>query len=208
VERACPAANCPIVTTVRLPRLYLITPEPRGGTDDFLHALEQSLESGIRLVQLRAKTLADDDYKRLAEQSLCLCRRYQALVILNAPPHLAQALGADGVHLDSARLMTLDERPLRRDLWVAASCHNATELSHACRIGVDFVVVSPVLETASHPGAQTLGWTGLRALTGLSSVPVYALGGMTPGHLPQALAHGAQGIAGIGALWGGMAAIN
>ncbi len=211
LERAYPAANWPIVTAVRLPSLYLITPEPRNGTADFLRALEQSLRGGrsgeslhgsIRLVQLRVKTLAGDDYKRLAEQSLHLCRRYQAQLMLNAPPQLAQELGADGVHLDSTRLMTLDERPLTRDLWVAASCHNATELAHACRIGVDFAVVSPVLETASHPGAQTLGWTGLRALTEQATVPVYALGGMTPGHLLQAWAHGAQGIAGIGALWG------
>ncbi|MEQ6342990.1 MAG: Nudix family hydrolase [Gammaproteobacteria bacterium] len=219
LERAYPAANWPIVTAARLPPLYLITPEPRGETGDFLRALEQSLlggrssascahgtcaslRGGIRLVQLRAKTLAGDDYKRLAEQSLHLCRRYQAQLVLNAPYNLALELGADGVHLDSARLMTLDERPLARDLWVAASCHNATELAHAYRIGVDFAVVSPVLETASHPGAQTLGWAGLRALTEQTTVPVYALGGMTPGHLPQAWAHGAQGIAAIGALWG------
>lgn len=202
LERAYPAANWPIVTAARLPPLYLITPEPRGETDDFLRALEQSLRAGIRLVQLRAKTLAGDDYKRLAEQSLHLCRNYQAQLMLNAPPQLAQELGADGVHLDSTRLMTLDERPLGRELWVTASCHNATELAHACRIGVDFAVVSPVLETASHPGAQTLGWTGLHALTEQATVPVYALGGMTPGDLPQAWAHGAQGIAAIGALWG------
>ncbi len=202
LERTYPAANWPIVTAARLPHLYLITPEPRNGTADFLRELEQSLRGDIRLVQLRAKTLAGDDYKRLVEQSLHLCRRYRTQLILNAPPQLAQELGADGAHLDGSRLMTLGERPLARNLWVTASCHNATELAHACHIGIDFAVASPVLETTSHPGAQTLGWAGLRALTEQATVPVYALGGMTPDHLLQAWAHGAQGIAGIGALWG------
>ncbi|OGT22032.1 MAG: hypothetical protein A2V90_06990 [Gammaproteobacteria bacterium RBG_16_57_12] len=97
--------------------------------------------------------------------------------------------------------MSLAHRPLAKDKWVGASCHNARELAHACRIGVDFVVVSPVLPTASHAQAMPLGWEGLHALTEQASVPVYALGGMDESMLNQAWDHGAQGIAGIRAWW-------
>lgn len=61
--------------------------------------------------------------------------------------------------------MALAARPLPADKWVAASCHTAEQFHHAQAIGVVFVVVAPVLATASHPGAATLGWQGLRALT-------------------------------------------
>lgn len=207
MRRDYPAANRPIVNAVRLPSRYLITPEPSPNTQEFLCGLERSLRAGIRLVQLRAKTLGESAYAELARQVLPVCHAYQARLILNAPPALAEEVGADGVHLDSARLMSLSARPVLSSgatrLWVGASCHNAKELSHAGRLGVDFAVISPVLETASHPGVRPLGWTGFRELTALAVLPVYALGGMTQRHVTQAYEHGAQGIAGISSLWRG-----
>lgn len=198
-----PAANRPIVTAVRLPPFYLITGAPASQPETFMQRLEAALKRGIRLAQLRASELDERDYRALAQEALALCRRYQAKLLLNSPPELAMELDADGVHLSSARLMALKERPLPAGAWVAASCHDERQVRHACAIGVDFVVVSPVLDTASHPGAKTLGWEGLHALTELAAIPAYALGGMKPDMLEEARRHGAQGIAAISALWGG-----
>lgn len=78
-----------------------------------------------------------------------------------------------------------------------ASCHDEHELRLAARLGLDFVTVSPVLATGSHPGTPALGWTRFAALAQQSDLPVYALGGMRAELLPLALQHGAVGIAGI-----------
>lgn len=196
-----PAANRPIISAVRLPSYYVISDEPRDGTGAFLATLQDVLAAGNRLLQLRAKSLQDSQFRQLAQRALALCRSHDADLLLNALPHWVDELGAAGVHLPSQRLMALDERPLGHDKWVAASCHNAAEVAHACRIGVDFIVVAPVSATASHPGAAVHGWGGLQALTEQATVPVYALGGMTPQHVPSAYRHGAQGIAGISSLW-------
>jgi 8-oxo-dGTP diphosphatase len=196
-----PAANRPIVTAARLPAIYLVTPEPHNRVQ-FLNRLEGLLDSGIQLLQLRAKSLAPTAYADLAKRVAALCSQTGARLLLNAPPSLVTEAGAAGVHLTAARLMALTERPLAERQWVAASCHNEKELAHARRIGVDFVVVAPVLATASHPTAQRLGWQGLRNLTDQADLPVYALGGMTFAHLTTAWDHGAQGIAAISALWG------
>lgn len=199
-HRNYPAANLSIITAVTLPPLYLITPEPQD-IPTFMSTLERCLRGGVRLVQLRAKTLDEARYRQLAGQALMLCKTYNAQLLLNAPAQLAQELGADGVHLTSARLLKFDERPLGKDQWVAASCHNASELVHAQSIGVDFVVVSPVLPTQSHPGTSCMGWDGLRQLTAQANMPVYALGGMNPGLIAEAYRHGAQGIAAISSVW-------
>jgi len=61
--------------------------------------------------------------------------------------------------------------------------------------------VSPVLATASHPGAAPLGWDGLHRLLDDAPLPVYALGGLAPGDLARARAAGAHGVAGISAFW-------
>ncbi len=97
--------------------------------------------------------------------------------------------------------MALNERPLSKECLVAASCHNREELQQAERIGVDFVVLSPVLATASHPGAVTLGWEKFSELVESVSIPVYALGGVTLGMSEQVLNAGGQGVAAIRGLW-------
>jgi 8-oxo-dGTP diphosphatase len=122
-------------------------------------------------------------------------------VLLNADPALVVACNADGVHLNSRRLMALQGRPLPPSCLVAASCHDASELAQAARIGADFALLSPVLSTASHPHAAPLGWDGFLRLRMNSDVPVYALGGMLPEHLSRARSLGASGIALIRGVW-------
>jgi 8-oxo-dGTP diphosphatase len=196
-----PEANLPIITAIRLPEYYLITPEPGVDISAFLAGLESSISSGVSLLQLRAKQMPDNDYRALIPEVLQRCRKANARVMLNAEPELAKEFGAAGVHLSSKRLMELSERPLDDSYLVAASCHSQAELLQAQKLGLDFVVVSPVRTTASHPDAQTLGFTGLQGLTERASIPVYALGGMQVTDLSAAFRHGAQGIAAIRGLW-------
>jgi len=196
-----PAANEPVIKAVSLPTRYLVTPEPGKDPADFLQQLAAALSRGVRLVQLRAKQLDAPAYAALARQAAAVCQRRQARLLLNTTPEHAQSLGADGVHLSSARLMALSARPLDRDCLVAGSCHSAAEVAQACALGLDFIVVSPVRETSSHPGARVLGFDGLRELTEQSSVPVYALGGMQEADLASSFRSGAQGIAAIRGLW-------
>jgi len=84
---------------------------------------------------------------------------------------------------------------------LAASCHDEQELEMAAGIGADFVTLSPVLPTRSHPGARPLGWQEAARLIALTNLPVYLLGGLSTQHLDQAFQAGAQGIAGISGLW-------
>ena len=155
---AFPEANRPIVRALQLPRLYLITDSRRGGREPFLRRLEIALEAGASLIQLREPHLGDDDFQVFARQVCELAHRYGASVLLNAEPEWVRACGADGVHLNSRRLRELTRRPLSHELLVAASCHDEGELKQAAAIHADFAVLSPVLETASHPGAVPLGW--------------------------------------------------
>jgi 8-oxo-dGTP diphosphatase len=196
-----PAADAPIVTALRLPDRYLVTPEPLDARA-WLARLTRRLERGESLIQLRAKSLQAEEYEALARQLLSVAgdgRRAQ--ILLNAPPELVMRIGADGVHLSSARLRACDRRPLPAGKWVAASCHDLDELRQAERIGCDFAVVGPVKVTASHPGAEPIGWQGVRAIADRATIPVYGIGGLSACDIDDAWQNGAQGIAAINGLW-------
>jgi 8-oxo-dGTP diphosphatase len=99
------------------------------------------------------------------------------------------------------QLRSVDTRPLSTGCLVGASCHDTDELRHAEHIGCDFAVLGPVAATATHPGVAPLGWSGFAALREVTSLPLYAIGGMTADDITDARSHGAQGIAAIRALW-------
>ena len=194
-----PPPDRPIVAALRLPRHYAITAEPGSNVAESLADIDHLLASGIRLIQLRAKFLQADRLAALATAALERTRAAGAMLLLNRDLALARALRLDGVHLPSADLMRLDARPVEADRWLAASCHDERELAHAAKVGVDFVVLGPVLPTESHPHAPALGWERFEALCANAPLPVYALGGLREGDLARARRAGAQGIAGISA---------
>jgi len=192
-------ANGPVLKGLLLPDEYAITSAASLGVEVFLARLDQRLEAGLRLIQVREPAMNRDDLGRFAEQVITRARAHGARVLINADIALAHMLGADGVHLNSRQLMSENDRP---DFpWVAASCHSPDELRKAEALGVDFAVLGPVLKTASHPDAAPLGWKAFAEMLKECSIPVYALGGMTPQLLPKARGQGAHGVAMLRGSW-------
>ncbi|MCP3868211.1 MAG: Nudix family hydrolase [Gammaproteobacteria bacterium] len=202
VDYPMPAADLPIIAAIRLPSTCMITGSESLGTEHFLQRLDESLREGVGLVQLRAPGMRQQAFLDLARLAVKCCRERDALLVINGDPEWVATTGADGVHLNSRRLLALETRPLGLDKWVGASCHNAQELHQAQQLGLDFVLLSPVLPTRSHPDAQPLGWDVFQELVKSVSLPVYALGGMRKPSLEEAWHRGAQGIAGIRGWWG------
>jgi 8-oxo-dGTP diphosphatase len=194
-------ANAPILRALTLPALYAITHAATIGIEAQLEALRRALSSGLKLIQIREPGLAPDVRREFARAVVSLGHAAGARVLVNGDEALSREVGADGVHLPTRSLLSLDARP---DFpWVAASCHSSAELAAATSLGVDFVVVGPVRETASHPGQPVLGWNRFAEMVAGVSLPVYALGGMSAGDLDQAWQAGAHGIAAIRGAWVG-----
>jgi 8-oxo-dGTP diphosphatase len=192
-------ANAPVLRALQLPFEYAITHAGELGEAQQLRALDERLTQGLRLIQVREKSMRAHALEHFAQSVLARARPHGAQVLINSDIELALRLSADGVHLASAQLVLLERRPTLR--WCAASCHNAAELARAVQFGVDFTVLGPVQATPSHPGSMPLGWEGFAALARGASLPVFALGGMKPDDLETAWRCGAQGIAMVRGSW-------
>jgi 8-oxo-dGTP diphosphatase len=198
---AMPPADRPVVAALLQPDHYLVTPAPGDGDSSWLQALASALARGTRRVQLRAGESIDPArWHVLAAQAVARCREAGADVLVNGDIALARELDV-GVHLRAAQLPRLDQRPLPAGRTVAASGHDAADLRHAERLRCDFAVLGPLRPTPTHPRAAGIGWQRFAALREQVSLPLYAIGGMSPDDIATARAHGAQGIAAIRALW-------
>lgn len=192
-------ANGPILKSLELPAACGITCATEIGEEAFLAHLDAALADGLRLIQVREKSLSTEELTRFTAEVVRRARPFGAKVLVNGNAEAAKAAGADGIHLPSARLMELARRP---DLpWCGASCHNSEELARAAELELDYAVLSPVNPTPSHPGAPTLGWDVFARLIEDYPLPVYALGGLGLQDMEMAWRHGAHGLCMLRGAW-------
>ncbi|MDD2863615.1 MAG: Nudix family hydrolase [Methylococcales bacterium] len=188
-----PAANRIILMAIYLPSFYAIL---NDDCEDLLARLEHLLAQGITLIQARLKNLSESQVREFLEIAHPRCNEQGALLLVNSGTVKAVEMSCDGIHLTGSDLLTWDSRPENLH-WLSASCHNQAELKHAQKIGVDFVVLSPVLRTETHLDVEPLGWETFESLIIECNLPVYALGGVQKSDLQTAKFAGGQGIAGI-----------
>ncbi|ATR84645.1 Nudix family hydrolase [Pseudomonas defluvii] len=196
-----PEANRPIVAAARLPGEYLITPDGLE-TSQLLRGMQKAIAGGVKLLQLRAPNMYDPQYRDLAVDAVGLCAG-KAQLMLKGPLEWLGDFPAAGWHLTATQLRKYASkgRPFPQNRWLAASCHNAEELALAEQMGVDFVTLSPVQATQSHPDTAPLGWEQASQLIEGFNRPVFLLGGVGDAERERAWQSGAQGVAGIRAFW-------
>lgn len=192
-------ANQPIIRSLSLPSVYAITQATELGEFAMLQKIELAAQRGLKLLQVREKSMSKVQLKQFIDEIIKRVKPYQMNILVNGDIALAREVGANGIHLTSNQLMDLTTRP---DIpWCAASCHNIEELYQAEQLRLDFVVLGPVLPTKSHPDTFALGWRKFSSMIREYPLPVYALGGMIQADLPTAIELGAHGIAMLRDIW-------
>jgi len=194
-----PPADRPVVAALMQPDRYLITGAPTADDAAWLTQVETAITHHfIKRMQVRMPGIERSRQRDLLTALLARPALREVGIWVNGEPDLAQEFGL-GLHLRSAQLH--DPVILAQGLpHLAASCHTLDDLKQARALGCQFVVLGPVLPTATHPGHPGIGWDGFAALREYSDLPIYALGGLTPEDITSARQHGAQGIAAIRSL--------
>jgi 8-oxo-dGTP diphosphatase len=186
-------ANTRILQALDLPPICGITCAEDVGEGVFLARAARALSAGLRLVQLRDRSWPRERRLQFAERLVPLAHAHGARVLWNGDEADARRAGCDGVHWPAALLAAAHGRPA--DLLVSASCHTRDELARAGQLALDFALLGPVAATPTHPAARPIGWDGFAQRAAETRVPVYALGGLSPGDRDRAIAAGAQGVA-------------
>jgi thiamine-phosphate pyrophosphorylase len=160
-----------------------------------------ALSAGCPMVQLREKNVPDG---RLLERARFLrewTRAAGALFIVNDRPDLAVLVDADGVHVGQEDLPAAEARRIvgsRR--LVGVSTHNVEQVRQAVLDGADYLGVGPVFPSKTKAFDELAGLEFVRQAAAETSLPWFALGGVTLDNLPQVLAAGARRVAVTSAL--------
>jgi thiamine-phosphate pyrophosphorylase len=163
--------------------------------------LAAAFAAGCRWASLREKDLPADEQVRLARELLPVARCFDARFTLHGDAELAQQAALDGVHLPAGSNASAARAALGRDALIGISIHGAAEARMLDAAIVDYAVLGPVYETASKPGyGPALGPEGIRQIARPTTVPIIAIGGITPDRVDDLMRAGAAGIAVMGSV--------
>jgi 8-oxo-dGTP diphosphatase len=184
-------ANAPVLAALALPPVMVVSNAAEAGVDRWVQDLGDRAMQEKLLVLIREKGLDRLRVQHLLSRVLARVEPFGSPVVVNSDCGSFPQCG--GVHLTSKALMAAAGRPA--GTLVGASCHDEAELTHAVKIGVDYVVVGPVKATRSHPGANPIGWERFASLVNGLPMPAYAIGGLSRADLAEAKTRGGHGAA-------------
>ena len=177
-------------------------PGKNGSEDALEDALQETVRSAfcaqVDYVQLRERDLASRRLAFLVEGLRTRPEKKGTRLLVNERMDVAVSCGADGVHLPSGSLPLSALRAFAgEDLIWGVSCHGGEDVKKAVQAGAGYVLLGPVFETPSKPGATPLGLAALAEVCRRFPVPVFALGGVVRENAKDCIQAGAAGVAGI-----------
>lgn len=159
----------------------------------FLKQLEKVLEAGIDIVILREKDLTQDAYSRLAQEVHILCQRYQTPLYLHTYINTAKEMGLN-VHLSYPAFLAMTGEEKSGIEEIGVSIHAVEEAVRAEAAGASYLTAGHIFATDCKKGVPPRGLSFLREVCAAVSVPVYAIGGITPEKEGDCIQSGASGV--------------
>ena len=159
--------------------LYLVT-DNSADEEKFLKTIEESINGGVSVVQLREKTADTLEFYNLALKVKEITTKYNVPLIINDRIDVALAVDADGVHVGQSDMPCDVTRALvGPDKIVGVSAATIEEAKKAESDGADYIGTGAVFPTATKDDAPKITKKDLKEIVESISIPVVAIGGIT-----------------------------
>lgn len=160
--------------------LYAVTDRSWSNSRTLMEQIEQALQGGVTMVQLREKDISEEAFIKEAIEVKKLCDKYQVPLIINDNVEVAQRSGADGVHVGQ-KDMRADEvrRRLGPGKIVGVSARTVEQAKEAEQCGADYIGSGAVFHTGTKTDAEDLDHAVLQQICESISIPVVGIGGIS-----------------------------
>ena len=183
--------------------LYAVTDRSWLNGESLYSQVEKALKGGATFIQLREKELDEETFLEEAKELKKLCREYRVPFVINDNVEIAEACGADGVHVGQSDMEAGDVRArLGEDKIIGVSADTVEQALLAQRHGADYLGVGTVFPTGSKADASDVDHETLKAICQAVKIPVIAIGGINRENVMELAGSGICGVAVISAIFG------
>ncbi|WP_435021110.1 thiamine phosphate synthase [Tundrisphaera sp. TA3] len=163
---------------------------------DLTWIVGEALAGGADVIQLREKGLPDRELLSRAREVRILTAQARARFILNDRPDLARLAGADGVHLGQEDVTVRDARRIvGPGSLIGVSTHEPAQVEAAVLDTAGYLGVGPVFASTTKGFDDLAGLGFVARAAEITSLPWFAIGGITEENLDEVLEAGARRIA-------------
>ena len=182
--------------------LYAITDRRNLDKKVFFEKIEEALQGGVTILQLREKELDEDSFINEAIEVKNICRNHGVPLIINDNVNVALKSGADGVHV-GIEDMPIDEirRTVPDSFIIGATCKTVEQAQSAERLGADYIGVGAVFPSPTKKNAVRITREQLKEICASVSIPAVAIGGISLENVDELKGGGMSGIAVVSAVF-------
>jgi len=160
--------------------LYAITDEVLTPDESVVEQVKESLEAGIDILQYRNKTKTDAEVKDICIELQNLCREYDVPFIIDDRPHLAQEIGADGLHIGKDDTPIAEARAIFTDGIIGVSCYGSIRKAQEAEAeGATYVAFGSFFPSPTKPHSGIVSRSVIQKAKAAVNVPVCVIGGIS-----------------------------
>ncbi len=190
------------VPTLNCYRLYLVTDPVLHAGYTVLEQVEQAARGGVKMIQIREKSIDDDAFVEEAKEARKITRQHGAWLIINDRPDIMVEAGADGLHIGQDDISLKEARKIcGNEAIIGVSVHNREEAIKAESEGADYLAVNGIFYTDTKRDIGKLpGLRGAMEISRVAKVPVVGIGGIKLDNAASVIATGIDGVAVVTAI--------
>lgn len=181
--------------------LYLVTDRELLGDKDLVQTIEQAIQGGVTLVQVREKNLSTLEFFQVALLIKNITKKYGVPFIVNDRADIALAVDADGLHIGQSDLPLVVARKIfGPNKIIGVSASTLEEALLAQKDGADYLGVGAIFPTMTKGDADNVSLAELKLIKNNVSIPVVAIGGITDSNIKKIMETGIDGAAVVSAI--------
>lgn len=182
--------------------LYAVTDRSHTHGQTLYEQIEEALQGGVTIVQLREKELDEDEFISEAVKVKELCHRFGVPLIINDSVDVALKSGADGVHVGIEDMPVAQIRTrVGSDFIIGATAKSTEQAKAAENAGADYIGVGAVFASPTKKNAIRITAGRLREICSSVSIPAVAIGGIRLDNADEIKGCGMAGIAVVSAIF-------
>jgi len=180
---------------------FVATPGKDQNDSDFLSTIQEAIEGGVDIVQLRAKDKSEKEIINLGKETKKLTTNTETLFIVNDRIDLALLCEADGVHLGQDDLSISEAREITPEGFIIGlSTHFPEQGNIGQNSGADYLGVGPVFATPTKPDYIPAGLEYVKYASKNITLPWFAIGGIDESNIDKVINAGAKRVAVVRAI--------
>jgi thiamine-phosphate pyrophosphorylase len=182
--------------------LYLVTDRSLSKGRATLEVVKAGVAGGVTCVQLREKNCSTRKFIKEALSVKEFLNKNKIPLIINDRVDVAQAVGADGVHLGQTDMpLIMAKDILKNSMIIGISVESLEDAIRAEKEGANYIGISPIFSTPTKTDtAPPLGLEGLKKISKAVKLPKVAIGGLNQENVRDVILNGADGIAVVSAI--------